>query len=121
MSVPLTIVFPDSEKGLRNLRPMEEDEKGKYIILNPIEEAEHFKMCQVEMGMTVRDIESKYGISRQQVSVKNSLLSLPITLQDFLSRCRDNFLENHGYEISKLLKPGELRKHFEDNKGSGKS
>lgn len=83
--------------------------------LNALEEAEHYKECQGK-GMTVRDIGSKYNLSHVMIVKQTSLLELPLPIQDILGNSSYQFSPTHAYEISKLCKPADLQKLFEDNK-----
>ncbi len=130
--------IPFSSKGLRNSKYLSgewtvkrlsdevTEEQAKHLAyidnkernnLNPIEEAEHFRMCQVEMGMNTRAIGEKYGLDQSSIVHKTSLMTLPIQIQNLMTCVIKNGLgERHGYEISKLCKPEELSKFFEQNR-----
>ncbi len=83
--------------------------------LNAIEEAEHYKMCQDELGMTVRDISEKYNLntSGTEVSRRLSLLQLPDPVKEKVAAT--SLQKNHAYELTKLCKPDDLKELFESN------
>ena len=56
--------------------------------LNPIEQAQGFKMLQEEFGLSQEEVASRVGLSREAVANSLRLLNLPVEVRGFIEKGR---------------------------------